>query len=310
VAPTVVDLFCGAGGLGLGLAQAGYELRLAVDDFATACRTYESNLPAEEVRRADVRGLEARDLPEADVLVGGPPREPFRGRNADRRDDARERLHEDPEGSLVVQVVLHLRALAPEAFLLDLAPELAEEPLRSEVADLLERAGYEPRFHRLAADDRGVPNREERLLVSNADLEVPEADEAAPVVWEAIEDIEPLGADVANHQDYPLSPERRKRIFRLEAGESLYEWEGADGDTYTSWTRLTPWEVAPEVSANTRYVHPTQPRLLTVREHARLKGLPDDFVLADEPKHQYKVCGEVCPPELAEAAGEALRDAL
>lgn len=311
MAPTAVDLFCGAGGLGLGLHRAGFEIAAAVDDFATACRIYDDNVPGADVRVGDVRDLEARDLPEADLVVAGPPREPFRGRNADRREDPRERLHEDPQGSLTIQAVLLLRRLAPEIVLLDLAPELAEPPLRGEVADLLDRAGYgDAGFHRLRADAQGVPNREERLLVSNADLDLPPAEGEAPVLWEAIGDIEPLGADVENHQDHPMDPGRRERIFDLEVGESLYEWEGGDGETYNSWTRLPPWEVAPEVSANTRYVHPTQPRLLTVREHARLKGFPDGFVFADEPKHQYKVCGEACPPALAEAAARRVRDAL
>lgn len=311
MAPTAVDLFCGAGGLGLGLHRAGFEIAAAVDDFATACRTYERNVPDASVRVGDVRDLEGRDLPEADVVVAGPPREPFRGRNADRREDPQERLHEDPGGSLTIQAILLLRRLDPEAFLLDLAPELAEPPLRGEVADLLDRAGYgDADFHALRADAFGTPNRETRLVVTNANLDPPAGDREAPVLWEVLEDVERLGADVANHQDYPLSPERRKRIFRLEAGESLYEWEGGDGETFASWTRLPPWEVAPEVSANTRYVHPTQPRLLTVREHARLKGFPDGFVFVDEPKHQYKVCGEACPPPLAEAVARQVRDDL
>jgi DNA (cytosine-5)-methyltransferase 1 len=65
-----VDLFCGAGGLSLGLKLAGFHLICAVDSRDVAVRTYRQNL-GDHVRQERI--TEDIDLPDADVIVGGPP---------------------------------------------------------------------------------------------------------------------------------------------------------------------------------------------------------------------------------------------
>lgn len=59
-----IDLFCGAGGLALGLAQAGFHCRLANDIWEPAAQTFKANFPSSEFLLAD-----ARDLTRSDVLA-------------------------------------------------------------------------------------------------------------------------------------------------------------------------------------------------------------------------------------------------
>jgi DNA (cytosine-5)-methyltransferase 1 len=84
----VVDLFAGVGGLGLGIREAGADLRLSVELDPIACMTLEANLRPDEgeaVLRADVTGLTGLQLrKEAGlahkdplVVVGGAPCQPF-----------------------------------------------------------------------------------------------------------------------------------------------------------------------------------------------------------------------------------------
>src|SRR5688500_3427777 len=82
--PSVVSLFTGAGGLDLGLEAAGFETRVALELDADASATLARNR-AWPVISADIHAVESKRLlataglaeGEADLLVGGPPCQPF-----------------------------------------------------------------------------------------------------------------------------------------------------------------------------------------------------------------------------------------
>ena len=75
----VVDLFCGAGGMSLGLKMAGMTLRLGVDHNRNCLATYASNFPESSTILADVNSLSPRDILNSVhcrsnlVLAGCPP---------------------------------------------------------------------------------------------------------------------------------------------------------------------------------------------------------------------------------------------
>jgi len=83
---TVIDAFCGIGGFTEGLKQAGFEVVYAFDINPEAIRIYKANHPDVEAEVADIRHI--REVPEADVVVGGPPCQEFsvarRGRGKKR----------------------------------------------------------------------------------------------------------------------------------------------------------------------------------------------------------------------------------
>src|SRR5271166_1047777 len=86
---TVVDLFCGAGGLSLGFRAAGFESLWAADNNEAAVRTYRANL-AEHVVCRSIR--EDTELPEAAVIAGGPPCQGFSSAGMRRPGDKRNTL--------------------------------------------------------------------------------------------------------------------------------------------------------------------------------------------------------------------------
>src|SRR4051794_19211105 len=82
----VIDLFAGAGGLGVGATMAGCDVRLSVDNDRWSCRTLRANSQFHgEVWEGDIRGLTGKQLREAAglkpadgiIVVGGPPCQPF-----------------------------------------------------------------------------------------------------------------------------------------------------------------------------------------------------------------------------------------
>ena len=98
--PTIVDLFCGAGGLSLGFIEAGFRVVLANDIQDVCCETYKYNHPelcSERVILGDIRQvLEDFSIPESvDLVVGGPPCQGFSSANKHHKviDDPRNLLY-------------------------------------------------------------------------------------------------------------------------------------------------------------------------------------------------------------------------
>ena len=69
----VIDLFCGAGGSSLGYKMAGFDVILAVDIDKVVLSSYQANHPRVETMQTDIMQLTAKDLPEADVILGSTP---------------------------------------------------------------------------------------------------------------------------------------------------------------------------------------------------------------------------------------------
>jgi DNA (cytosine-5)-methyltransferase 1 len=60
--PIAIDLFCGAGGLSEGLAQAGFDPRVAVDFDPHAIKTYRANHPDTEIIQGDIAAVTGEQL--------------------------------------------------------------------------------------------------------------------------------------------------------------------------------------------------------------------------------------------------------
>src|SRR2546430_14790989 len=87
--PTVVDLFAGAGGLALGLSRAGFDVVYAADAWPQAVDTYCTNF-GHPVGLVEL--TTESQLPNADVIVGGPPCQGFSSAGSRRASDPRNSL--------------------------------------------------------------------------------------------------------------------------------------------------------------------------------------------------------------------------
>lgn len=121
--PTVVDLFCGAGGMSLGLGRAGFEIVLAADVWKPAADTYRSNFPTHTFAQVDLgtwkpnRLLEYGLMPrQVDLVAGGPPCQGF----------SIQRIgpDEDPRNHLVLRFGELVSWLQPRMFVMENVPGL------------------------------------------------------------------------------------------------------------------------------------------------------------------------------------------
>lgn len=244
----VIDLFAGAGGLGLGAVRAGADLRLSVDNDAFSIDTINSNpiLHGGAAIRADVTGLNAGDLRaqagltrnQDVVVIGGAPCQPFskaaywvdKGdeaayRRARARGEAAERTSEpllarpDSRRTLVNEFWRLTQELGAAAFVFENVPSILH-PRNKHVFEALkadaESAGYFTRTVVATATDYGVPQARQRVFLLGSLQRQPDL----PIITHAKE---PSG----NQQKW------------VTAGEGLRHLQGpefAEGDETVSGT--------------------------------------------------------------------------
>ncbi len=210
--PIAIDFFAGAGGLSLGLEQAGFDVVLAVDRDGYHTATHERNFPYGKSICASVTELTGNKIREIlgsdediDLVCGGPPCQGFS--HMGTRDLG------DPRNTLVDEYVRLVLELRPKGFIMENVPGMqsgATARIFERAVAAFEEGGYaitRP-VKTLNAMDFGVPQRRERLFLLGVRSEFrrtvqyphgPVTGQAArPTVWEAISDLpsgDRLGGD-------------------------------------------------------------------------------------------------------------------
>jgi DNA (cytosine-5)-methyltransferase 1 len=175
--PRAADLFCGGGGLSLGLREAGFDVVLAVDHDDEALATHRAYHPGLSVNwdlgDADVVEKVARLVRQAGIqlVAGGPPCQPFSraGRSMMRslvRDGRRN--HQDRRRDLWESFLGVVELSRPQAVIMENVPDMALDRgmiiLRT-IIERLERLGYSMEERVLDAPRFGVPQFRQRLIL-------------------------------------------------------------------------------------------------------------------------------------------------
>ena len=174
--PIAIDLFSGAGGLSLGLEEAGYSVVLAADHDNASVQTHMANFAgpcfdldlSEPERVDDLLGLlKGLDI---DLVAGGPPCQPFsRAGRSKIRDLVDKGIREaiDPRRDLWRVFLQVVEQIKPRAVLMENVPDMAlGDDMRSVryMAERLEAIGYETDMRIVEAWRYGVPQHRQRLL--------------------------------------------------------------------------------------------------------------------------------------------------
>ncbi|WP_336331158.1 DNA cytosine methyltransferase [Haloarcula sp. CGMCC 1.2071] len=235
--PTVVDLFCGAGGLSHGFTRGvtgpEFDVALAVDEDEAATDTYRHNhpeIPHQKVRCDDIGNLaentdEFEDLaPDVDLVVGGPPCQALSvaGYRSRRSDDDSYSVIDDPRTELYQHYVSLLDTLEPQYIIMENV-----EGIRSPVGDsdrrviddveaALSELGYTT-DHRLIDCSRfGIPQERDRVILFGVRSKT--GSEPAELVTEFFETLIPdTETETTIHQALSNLP----RLRRDEGGDVI-----------------------------------------------------------------------------------------
>ena len=171
--PTLVDLFCGAGGISHGFQQAGFRVVAGVDSDGDSLQTFAENHAGARVVQADLATLPPKDLALAigvrpgavDCLAGGPPCQGFSRNRAFRHVNGQ--FVDDPRNHLYWNFFEYVGYVRPRIVLLENVPEIlikADGHFREAVFERFRRLGYDADARVLNAADFGVPQRRRRAF--------------------------------------------------------------------------------------------------------------------------------------------------
>jgi len=342
--PINLSLFSGAGGLDIGLEQAGFETITYVETDKS-CRdtlfqnvTWNNNLHEDIKTYKGTTGL-------YDLVSGGPPCQSFS--TAGKRDAL-----EDPRGNLIFEFIRIIDETRPRFFIMEnvrglesanLPDKPAGSVLHEEIFPKFMALEYELATGLVSSLDYGIAQDRRRFfIIGSRDHEFgtwpaklpilqllpaiygPGTNNSYKVLWEALtylpnEEIECMFYSEARAKIYSeVPPGENWRYFRDSPNYTPEYVQEILGGAYNStggrvgfwrrlsWDKWSPTLITSPVQKATGLCHPDETRPLSVQEYARIQGFPDNWEFKGTTAAKYRQIGNAVPCVLGKVIGQAL----
>jgi DNA (cytosine-5)-methyltransferase 1 len=314
---TVIDLFAGGGGFSYGFKKLGFSIESAVEINPAAAETYRININPKQLINDDIRNVSGKEFPtqNPDVVIGGPPCEAYTPVSLNRMEQPTDRLYIDPRGRLTLEYIRLVAHLQPKVFVMENVVQITEGQLKYALIEEFKWAGYDRiYFNIVRSENYGSPSERTRVFVSNIyfrDYLERFRVYKKTTVWEAIGDLPKPDwpHEFYNHSWVDIPKKFKKKWEKLKFGQAALFF-GRKGQTFKDYTKLDPDKIAPTVKGSGRFLHPYQPRLLSVREQARLMTYPDNYIFEGGLNEQYNQVGESVQPLVSTLIATAVREFL
>jgi|SRR5690625_5102309 len=300
-----IDLFCGAGGLTVGLQKAGFEVIAGVELNPVAIDTYRLNHKKHRLYDSDIRDLSPKKIMgdlgfkkgELDLLAGCPPCQGF----STHRTRNKSISVMDKRNDLIFEFVRFTMEMLPKTVMMENVPGLYKDERIQKVVEILKAIGYIFEDHSLAirnAADYGVPQRRRRMIMMASRLgsiDEPRKSDAVRKVRDVLENLPEVGKSGDSLHDWETRrSEKVKKIISLvpEDGGSRSDipekyWlechKRRPGSYKDVYGRMSWDDVAPTITGGChnpskgRFIHPSLDRAITLREAALLQTFPKKY---------------------------------
>jgi len=292
--PMLIDLFAGCGGLGLGFEAAGFET-VGFEKEAAACETYRRNLKGTCI---DCFLTPETELPDASVIIGGPPCQPFSvGGNQHGLSDSRDGF------PIFISAV---RRLKPEIFLFENVRGMLYKNrwYLDEISGALRDLGYIVEIKLLNAVHYGVPQNRERLVCIG---------HKGKFIWPIPEITKVTAGEALGSMAFEVPAESKfltasmdKYVAKYEAASKCINPRDLHLDRPSRTITCRNLSAATGDMQRIR-LEDGRRRRLTVREGARLQSFPDWFQFSGSETDQYNQIGNAVAPLFAWHLAMAVR---
>lgn len=303
---TAIDLFSGAGGLTLGLKQAGFDVVAAIEIDEIAAETYRLNHPDVHLVQQDIRHVQIDTLKkrlkikkgELDLLAGCPPCQGF----STLRTNNKTVSVRDNRNRLLYEFLRFVKEFQPRIIMMENVPALAKGRRISTFLEQLKVLGYSIDENTLRVVDTanfGVPQRRKRMILQTAKTGYLEAVRCSQreTVRECLSRaaLEPVGKSGDPLHDF--TPKRSSKV------EAIIKAVPKDGGSRTDlpdelvlpchkrrpdgfkdvYGRMKWDDVSPTITGGCgnpskgRYIHPSEDRAITLREAALFQTFPPTY---------------------------------
>lgn len=299
---TFIDLFAGIGGIRLGFESVGGKCVFSSEFDEDACKTYEANFG--EHPSGDITKIEAKDIPDFDILLGGFPCQAFSiiGK--------KEGFANETCGTLFFDIERILKEKRPRAFMLENVRNLTAHDGGKTfrvIREHLEALGYNVYAKVLNALDYGVPQKRERIIIvgfrDNVMFTYPE-----PVPVEQRKTLSDILEKDVDKKYYVKDYIRESRLERLK--DKNYPRPYISHENMAGSITPHPYSSALRAGASANYILVNDERRPTEREMLRIQGFPDTFKIVvpyGKMKHQ---CGNSVAVPVIKAVAKQMMIAL
>ena len=333
-AASVVDLFCGVGGLAYGFGKANLRVTAGIDTDESCRYAFEANTGAkfvcksvEDITARELRGLHRRRGRR--IMIGCAPCQPFSSYN---RNGAA-----DPKWSLLDAFARLVRSTSPDVVSMENVPRLRSHTIFKKFVKCLKDKKYRVWHNVVRCSDYGVPQTRRRLVllasrIGGIDM-IDATHGQSPTVRDAIGRLDPIRAGCASPKDHlhrsrVLSETNLERISQTPQGGGWKNWDRRlvlpchrkrSGRSYDSvygrmsWDRPSPTITTQAIALGSgRFGHPDQDRALSLREAALIQTFPRGYKFAAR-KADVRMAtvarhiGNAVPVELGKAIALSIR---
>jgi DNA (cytosine-5)-methyltransferase 1 len=323
---SVAALFAGAGGLDLGFSKAGFNVPWANEYDKDIWATYERNFPKTKLDRRSITEVEPDEIPEVQGFIGGPPCQSWSEAGSSRGID-------DKRGQLFWEYLRLIEAKKPHFFLAENVSGILFNRHSSAFKEILEgfaNLGYNVTYGLLNANDYGVPQDRERVIIVGYRAEFgkffspPKPDSKKPTLGDAIKDLEKTAVPALETNYSNPKVKVTNHEFMVGGFSSMFmsrnrvrEW-GQPSFTIQAGGRHAPLHPqAPRMNKKEKDLWEFQEgkehmyRRLTVRECARVQAFPDDYEFVyNRVADGYKMIGNAVPVEFARRLAKKIHSDL
>ena len=325
---TAVDLFSGAGGLTLGLKQAGFKVLAGIEIEKVPAATFRLNHPDVYCFNKDIREVGAVELlktiglkrGELDLLAGCPPCQGF----STLRTRKKTNVVEDDRNDLLFEFLRMVEAISPRSLMMENVPALAEDKRMKVFLKRISELGYKVGRKNVRVEDAskyGVPQRRYRMIMlASKTGQVKEAEKTATISVRKCLDaarLAPVGkAGDLLHDHIPKRATHVEEIIRnipKDGGSRIAlpdhlvlkchkDKKSGFRDVYgrMSWDKVSPTITGGCGNPSKgRYLHPEEDRAISLREAALFQTFPPDykFDLSEGRGKVALMIGNALPPE-------------
>lgn len=288
---TFIDLFAGIGGIRIPFQELGGKCVFTSEWDKFAQKTYKVNFG--ETPQGDITQIDAKDIPDFDILLGGFPCQPFSQAGLRKG-------FSDTRGTLFFEIERIIEEKKPKAFLLENVKQLRGHDKGRTlkiIMEHLEALNYYVKAEILRAGDFGVPQNRERIYIvgfskdffnlpANYDFKFPQPTYSKTRLGDILEhDVD----DKYTISDALWTGHQRRKIEHQQKGNGFgFSLFNAESE-YTNTISARYYKDGSEILIDQG--EEKNPRKLTPRECARLQGFPEKFIITVSDTQAYKQFG-------------------
>lgn len=329
---SVIELFAGAGGLALGLEQAGFTTKAVVEINKWATETLRTNRPKWNIIEDDIKNVAKKGIfsylsdKNIDLLSGGYPCQSF--------SYAGKKLGlEDTRGTLFYNFAEILRETKPKMFLAENVKGLVTHDNGKTLEVMLkvfEDAGYFVKYKVLNALDYKVAQKRQRIVIVGVRKDLQQninKEYSFPKPYEKKLNLKDVLQNVPESECASYNEKKKEVLKYVSPGgcwrdlpdEIAKEYMKSTyfmGGGRTGIARKLSWNepgltvLCTPSQKQTERCHPDEIRPFSIRENARIQSFPDEWVFKGPLSEKYKQIGNAVPVNMAKEIGISIIEHL